>query len=286
MKRIMVLIGAVVLLVPCPVLAGSDSSPAVTASEASGDRKSAADAGSVETDRKTSSQRGHDERPGVWADARKVELEYKARMEAERRSRLERLRRGNHYHNDPFSCNTLVAVGLEVAAAYSSETSVRDGVYRERPRTENNGVSSAGIVFAPPQRGNSAAFGIGWMGSKKLGATLWLSGRLDHGDDVIEAGIPHEDYYIESRKGTYGLQATAGFGSSDAMLILGAGLSVRQTLYNAVSNVTGWKWDAGGDSRVKLAGQVGMKFQVDERVNLHFGYDTAHYAFFGLSANF
>lgn len=289
MKTNVILLAVVAcILTPCATAAGADDLPAVTVSDSSRDDKASAEARKgAESERRESEYRKRDGDSAVTDREQKLRLEYRARMEAVRRDRLERMRRGQHYHNDPFAFNTVVVAAPEITAvSYSTDSESPNGVYRDYPRAETRSAQSIGIVLAPPQAGNAAAVGFQWMGPRMVGATVWLSGRLDRGEDVIDGSIPHEDYYIESRKGTYGMQVTRGFGPPDSMLVLGAGLSVRQTLYNAVSNVTGWKWNAGESYSTRLSGQIGMKFQVGDRINLHFGYDTAHYGFIGFSANF
>ena len=194
----------------------------------------------------------------------KIHLEYEARREAERRERHER------YHDRDDTIDTIGTV-ISVAA--------NQGGTRQR--------FAVGVVYAPANTAKRSGIGLQWLNrEKKWGASLWLSGALDRGEDTIDASIPHTDYYLEDQRGSYGLEGLYAIGSDDSMLILGAGLAVEQTMYTAVSNVTGWRWNQGSDSRIKLAGQIGCRLRLAGRVSLNLGYDTHQSAFFGLAGDF
>jgi hypothetical protein len=170
--------------------------------------------------------------------------------------------------------------GIEAAQAPSPDT------YRRPYREPEPLRSYVGVVFAPGSGDRKSAVGIQFISSRNFGLGVWLSGSLGRDDDVIDATIPHDDYYTESRHGTYGFEALFGVGSDAAMLVFGAGVSVEQTLYTDVSNATGWKWNGGESSEVKPAAQIGARFRLGGRVSMHLGYDTAQSGFFGLSAAF
>lgn len=208
----------------------------------------------------------------------KVLLEVKAKREAERRQREE------EYHNHGNSPGGVVIVttpgGGGGGGSTSGTVSSYSTSYVERPRM------TAGVLYAPAQKGKSAAFGVQWIGARRFGVTAWLSGNLDYGEDVIDAAIPHDDFWTDNNKGSYALEGVYGMGSDSAMLVLGAGLAVTTTRHTAISNVTGWRWKAGSDSTVTPAGHASLRFRLADRVNMQFGYDTAQYAFFGLSGSF
>jgi len=193
----------------------------------------------------------------------KIRLEHEARREAERREWEE--------DNDRITTGdiigTVIAVGAEQA--------------RMRQRF------AVGVMYAPANAAKMSGFGIQFMNrERKWGASLWLSGALDRGYDVIDTAIPHSDYYIEDDRGSYGIEALYAVGSDNASLILGAGLAVEQTMYTAVSNVTGWRWNDGSDSHVGFAGQIGCRLRLAGRVSLNLGYDTRQSGFFGLTGDF
>jgi hypothetical protein len=144
-----------------------------------------------------------------------------------------------------------------------------------------------GVVYAPANATKMSGIGIQWLNrNNRWGASVWLSGALDRGYDVIDAAIPHDDYYLQNQRGSYGLEGLYAVGSEKASLILGAGFAVEQTMYTAVSNVTGWRWNEGSDSRLKFAGQIGCRLRLAGRVSLSMGYDTHQSAFFGLAGDF
>ena len=154
--------------------------------------------------------------------------------------------------------------------------------YRQPP-TRQFWVS---VLCAPGGAGRKPAVGFQYLTNKNYGVGVWFSGSLGQDDDVIDATIPHNDYYTESTTGTMGLEALCCIGSDAAMLVFGAGVSVDETTFTDVSNATGWKWDGGSSTLVRPAAQVGCRFRLGGRVSLQFGYDTAQSGFFGLSAGF
>lgn len=213
----------------------------------------------------------------------KLRLEIKARREAEKRQWLEEHHRRYEERNSGGDVIIISSPGGGDEGGGGSTGTVYSSSYvreRERPK------STAGILFAPAQKGKTAGFGVQWLGPKKIGVTAWISGNMGYGDDVIDAAIPHDDYWLDDSKGSYALEGIVGLGSNDAMLIVGAGLAVTQTYHTAVSNVTGWQWKAGTDSVVQPAAHASLRFRLADRVNMQFGYDTTQYAFFGLSGSF
>ncbi|MGB9619391.1 MAG: hypothetical protein ACPL7K_03140 [Armatimonadota bacterium] len=198
----------------------------------------------------------------------KIRLEYKARREAERRELYERLRE-EHYD----TCNTGDIVGAALAFATHDEPIRRK--------------FAVGIVYAPANAAKMSGVGIQFINRDGgWGASVWLSGALERADDVIDAPIPHMDYRLQSQQGSYGVEALYSVGSNSASFVVGAGLAVEQTMYAAVSNVTGWRWNHGSDSRVKFAAQVGCSLRLARRLSLSLGYDTHQSAFFGLTGDF
>lgn len=219
------------------------------------------------------------------SDKEKLRLEVEARREIQKKEWLEDYdRRHGRHHPQGKGGGDVIIVTDPGGGTGGGGGTVYTTPYR--PEREQRSKSTAGILYAPAQRDKEAGFGIQWLGPRKIGATLWISGDLGYGDDVIAGSIPHNDYWVDEKKGTYGLEAICGFGSDNAMLILGAGLAVRQTYYTAVSNVTGWEWEDGTDSEVVPAGHASLQFRIADRVNMQFGYDSTQYAFFGLSASF
>ncbi len=145
--------------------------------------------------------------------------------------------------------------------------------------------SYVGVVFAPGSGERKPAVGLQFL-SRGLGIAAWFSGSLAQDDDVIPGIIPHNDYYTTSQVGTYGLEALCYTGSDAAMLMFGAGISVKRTLYTDISNATGYAWDGGEENEVKPAAMIGARLRLGGRVSMQIGYDTTQRTFFGLSAGF
>jgi len=154
--------------------------------------------------------------------------------------------------------------------------------YRER-ETPRSYVS---VLCAPGQGDRRTAVGLQYLSNKNYGIGAWFAGSLGQDGDVIDATIPHSDYYTQSSTGTYGIRALCCVGSDAAMLIFGAGISVDKTTRTDISNATGWKWNGGESTTTRPAAQIGCRFGVGGRVSLQLGYDTSHSGFFGLSASF
>lgn len=142
------------------------------------------------------------------------------------------------------------------------------------------------VVFAPGTGNREPAYGIQWISPKRWGIGLWASGDLTDEKGLIDAVIPHDDYYMESTKGCYSIQALYSFGSSKTMITVGAGVCVDETDHVAVSNVTGWKWNAGKDRKSSLAGQLGIRTRISNALSIQYGYDSVQRSFFGLTADF
>jgi len=197
----------------------------------------------------------------------KIRLEREARREAERRDRHERY----SDRGDAIDVGDVIGTVINVASD--------QGGLRQR--------FAVGVVYAPANAAKMSGVGIQFLNrERKWGASVWLSGALGRDEDVIDTGIPHSDYYLENQRGSYGLQGLYAVGSESASLILGAGFAVEQTMYTAVSNATGWRWNNGSDSRVKFAGQIGCRLRFANRVSLNLGYDTHQSAFFGFTGDF
>jgi len=200
----------------------------------------------------------------------KIRLEYEARREAQRREWYERHR---SLYGDRYDYDAVDVVGAVIGIA-ADEAPVRQRF-------------AVGVVYAPANAGKMSGVGIQFINrDRRWGASVWLSGALERAGDVIDVGIPHNDYHLQTQQGSYGVEALYSVGSDNASLVVGAGLAVEQTMYTAVSNVTGWRWNHGSDSRVKFAAQVGCSVRLARRVSLSLGYDTHQSAFFGLTGEF
>lgn len=199
----------------------------------------------------------------------KEDIERKARAEAEKRERVEdRQRRHEHDHYDGSPNNESKGLGLGFF-----------GNSLER--------SSVSLLVAPSSRIDKAAVGLQWIGRQKFGIALWSSGDIDQDDDdVIDATIPHNDFYVENKKACYSIEGLYCLGTDRSMLILGVGLAIEETTYTDVSNVTGWKWKGGEDYSTRPAAQIGYRAVIAQRIGIQFGYDTSQYEYFGLTASF
>lgn len=151
---------------------------------------------------------------------------------------------------------------------------------------DTNNLSHASLLYAPGSADRQPAVGLQYITNKNYGIGLWFSGDFGQDGDVIEASIPHDDYYTESKTGTYGVECLYAAGSDRAALIIGVGVSVEKTTYTDISNATGWKWDGGDSSSVKPSAQIGCRFKVGGRASLQIGYDSAQASYFGFSAAF
>jgi hypothetical protein len=247
------------------------------ADERSSTRPSAS-AAEKKTDKDDAKKKDQDE-----ADAKKKEeirLEVEAKREAEKKAWLEDFdrRHGRHRHDD--------GGGVIVVSDADPNGGAATAYSRSYDRDRHRQKSAVGILFAPAQREKQSGFGVQYLSPRNIGATLWVSGSLGYDDDVIGGTIPHDDYWTDTSKGCYSLEAIRGFGSDDAMLILGAGIAITQTYYTDISNATGWKWEGGTESQVRPAAHASLRLRIADRVNMQFGYDTSQYAFFGISGSF
>lgn len=244
-------------------------------------------------------------------------LEEEARLEVEKREELEREKEherhhhhypddtGVYYPDDSNDDEVIIVIppkpddttttptgtgtpgttspdGAVIPTSAPGPRSPYSGYYPQVPDNKPH----ASLLFAPGSGDRKSAVGIQYLTKKNYGVGLWFSGDFGGDDDVIETTIPHNDYYTESKTGTYGVEALYAVGSDKAALIIGAGVSVEQTTYTDISNATGWKWDGGSSKEVKPAAQIGCRFQVGGRASLQIGYDTVQATYFGLSASF
>lgn len=212
--------------------------------------------------------------------------EYKARLEVERRKRLEDQRGRFHPgigYDDTFDRDYGYGYNRESKSDYGY---AREGTSSGASRSFMPKGFSAGVVFAPGNGDRKPAVGVQFFGSRGWGAGVWLSGDMTRDADTVDTMIPHSDYYNEDSQGSYGFQALYSTGSESAMLITGVGFVVDRTFHTAVSNVTGWKWNAGSDSETKFAAQLGLRMRLGGRVSMQLGYDTVQNAFFGLTGDF
>lgn len=195
----------------------------------------------------------------------KLKAEYKARAEAEKRERVEERKEQRYY-----------GYGGGSSASMSMSSGFFDNPFAR---------SSIGLVVAPSNSIGKTAVGLQWISKNRWGIALWNSGSAED-DDVIDAYIPHDDYYTKSDQASYSCEALYGIGTDASMLILGAGISIEKTNYTNVSNVTGWEWKGWSESKTKFAGQVGYRARISDRIGLQFGYDTSQYTYFGVTASF
>ncbi|MEN6357466.1 MAG: hypothetical protein ABFD83_10320 [Armatimonadota bacterium] len=199
----------------------------------------------------------------------KEKKEYEARIEAEKRERVEDRERRHDHHDDYNNGDT--------------HGSVYQGLGFFGGSFEKSSVS---LLVAPSGRIDKSAIGLQWIGKHKLGIAIWASGDVDQDDDVIDAYIPHNDYYTESKKACYSFEGLCCLGSDKSALIFGVGFAVEETTYTDVSNVTGWRWKGGEDYNARPAAQIGYRAIIAQRFGIQFGYDTSQYGYFGLTASF
>ncbi len=173
------------------------------------------------------------------------------------------------------------------AASYPPVRSATDYSYPDK-RFANRDTqrSHIAVVVAPGDAERRTSFGLQYISNKGYGVGLWFSGSFGPDTDIIEATIPHEDYYTVTRWSSYSVQGLLGIGSESATFIFGAGLSVEKTIYVDISNVTGWKWYGGETREIKPCAIAGCRLSLGDRVSLQFGYDTSRRAFFGCAAAF
>lgn len=264
-----------------------DQPPASTSETTATDPGSSQGKAKEEKAREEKAKESEPAKPGDSQDVKKqVELEVEVRSEVERRGRYRDRREGGGF---------LGGVIDSIFGGGRRDRTDRGGggggEYGTVSRASHPGQTgprfSVGMVYAPA-RGDERQGGVGltWLNRSNRGLALWLSGRLEQGDDVIEASIPHANYHTDEKRGSYGLQYLHGVGTEAIMLLLGVGFSVDQIIYTDVSNATGWKWDGGSDSKARMAGQVGCRIRVAPRVSLQFGYDTAQSGYLGLAGSF
>lgn len=146
--------------------------------------------------------------------------------------------------------------------------------------------ANLGLVYALGRAGRKGAVGLQRTGVTGWGFGLWLPGNIDQGSDTIDASIPHDDYYIETSRRAYGLQVLYSTGSRSVALLMGVGLSVNQAFHTAVSNASGWRWDAGSESTLRPAAQIGCRLRLGRPISLQAGYDTSQQGYLGLAAHF
>ncbi|MDH7602781.1 MAG: hypothetical protein QHI38_11605 [Armatimonadota bacterium] len=170
-------------------------------------------------------------------------------------------------------------------AQYVRETSAlshRYELYGERTAQR----SHLALVVAPGNTERRTSVGLQYISNKGYGLGLWFSGSFGPDTDIIDATIPHEDYYTVTRWRSYSVQGLVGIGSESATFIFGGGLSVEETTYIDVSNVTGWKWYGGETREIKPCAIAGCRLSLGDRISLQLGYDTSRHAFFGFAAAF
>ena len=150
------------------------------------------------------------------------------------------------------------------------------------------GDSSVGIVLGQGPETGQAAWGVEFLvahGTQCHGLAVWSSGKPFQGENVIDTSIPHGDYHIREEHGSIGFQYLHASGSPRALAILGVGFVADETRYIQVSNVTGWEWSGGSDTRYKPTAQAGARLQLGPKVSLRVGYDSKYRAFGGLAFN-
>jgi hypothetical protein len=155
--------------------------------------------------------------------------------------------------------------------------------------SDKNGIAipdNITVLFAQGKEGNDRAVGFMIMGRELRGATGSFSGNLHRDDGTIDTSIPHDNFHTEQTTGTYGLQFVQGAGSRSTMFIFGAGLTVKQTLFTDVSNVTGWRWDGGEKYSIKPSAQAGCRIKITNSFALHLGWDTSQGTYFGVGGKF
>lgn len=204
------------------------------------------------------------------------DAEYKARAEADRRERAERRRNRRDRDYDDSEGTVII---------YQPRDTTQTN-YDPRYSCRSPRKSTVSVVFAPGSGDRQTAYGIQYLTPKGYGLAGWVSGDFSRDGDVIDAMIPHNDYFLTDSKGTYAIEALFSSGSENTKLIIGAGLSVDRVLHTAVSNATGWLWNAGSDEVIRGAGQIGCILRIGGMMSLHVGYDTVQHNYFGFSAEF
>lgn len=181
---------------------------------------------------------------------------------------------------------SLISNNYEAEAASYPPVTSSAGYRDERFVNRTAQRSHLAVVVAPGDTERRTSFGLQYISNKGYGVGLWFSGSFGPDTDIIEATIPHEDYYTITRWSSYSVQGLLGIGSESATFIFGAGLSVEKTTYVDISNVTGWKWYGGETREIKPCAIAGCRLSLGNRVGLQFGYDTSRRAFFGCAAAF
>lgn len=195
--------------------------------------------------------------------ADEVKLEADKRTKVESRSRRGRYRAGYY---GPGGVLGAVEPGLSFGSGF--------------------GYQNAGVIFSPGGGGRKPAMGIQWLNPKGVGMSFWASGDLGGPSDLIDATIPHSDFYLDSTSATYAIEAVFALSRRNPTITLGAGVASTKVWNYAVSNATGWKWNEGTETSEKFAGQIGCRFRVSDRVSFQYTYDTVQHNFYGLTVAF
>jgi len=193
-----------------------------------------------------------------------AKLEADKRAEVESRSRRERSRGGRYSHGS------------------SAETSGGSGL----SFGFGSGSQNAGVIVSPGGGDRKPAMGIQWMSPKGVGISFWASGDLSGPSDLIDATIPHSDFYLDSTRGSYAIEVMFALSQKNPTVTLGVGVCTTKVWNYAVSNATGWRWSEGTDRIERFAGQIGCRFRVSDRMSFQYAYDTIQHSFFGLTADF
>jgi len=195
--------------------------------------------------------------------AEEVKLEADKRAKVESRSRRGRYKAG---HYGPGGVLEAVEPGVSFGSGF--------------------GYQNAGVIVSPGGGGRKSAMGIQWLSPKGVGMSFWASGDLGGPSDLIDATIPHSDFYLDSTSATYAVEALFALNRQNPIITVGAGVASTKVWNYAVSNATGWKWNEGTETSEKFAGQIGCRFRVSDRMSLQYAYDTVQHNFYGLTVNF
>ncbi len=193
-----------------------------------------------------------------------AKLEAEKRAQVESRSRKQRSRGRYHGYGSPMEAGS--GSGMSFGSGWGSQ--------------------NAGVIFSPGGGDRKSAMGIQWLSPKGVGLLFWASGDLSGPSDLIDATIPHSDFYLDSTRGSYAIEGLFALSQKNPTITLGAGVCTTKVWNFAVSNATGWKWNEGTDTITRFAGQIGCRFRVSDRLSVQYAYDTIQHNFFGLTADF